>query len=55
MVADCGFAPWVNQYHSLLWYRWGSNTAIKRVITWHKVLSTRWVKRLACSWHGWPN
>jgi hypothetical protein len=21
MVADCGFAPWMNQYHSLLWYR----------------------------------
>jgi hypothetical protein len=26
---DCTFAPWMDQYHSLLWYRSGFNTAIK--------------------------
>jgi hypothetical protein len=29
MAADSTFAPWMNQYHSLLWYRSGFNTAIK--------------------------
>jgi hypothetical protein len=26
---DCTFAPWMDQYHSLLWYRSGFNTNIK--------------------------
>jgi hypothetical protein len=26
---DCTFAPWMDQYHSLLWYRTGFNTDIK--------------------------
>jgi hypothetical protein len=29
MEADNTFAPWMNQHHSLLWYRSGFNTAIK--------------------------
>jgi transposase-like protein len=29
MAADITFSPWMNQYHSLLWYRSGFNTAIK--------------------------
>jgi transposase-like protein len=29
MAAYITFAPWMNQYHSLLWYRSGFNTAIK--------------------------
>jgi hypothetical protein len=29
MEADCTFAPWMNQYHPLLWYKSGFNTEIK--------------------------
>jgi hypothetical protein len=29
MAADITIAPWMNQYHSLLWYRSGFNTVIK--------------------------
>jgi hypothetical protein len=29
MAVDITFAPWMNQYHSLLWYRSGFNTTIK--------------------------
>jgi hypothetical protein len=29
MASDITFSPWMNQYHFLLWYRSGFNTAIK--------------------------
>ena len=28
-AADSGFLPWMQKYHSLLWYRSGFNTTIK--------------------------